>query len=215
MNSARGVLSDTGLLDLSETELLEGWKDQNAINVKQIVIRRNNQEISTKHLILTFAASELPQSIETGYTKTPIRPYIPNPRRRFQCQRFGNGSQSCRARPTCTIMLSQRPCFGHLLMKRRIARTVMETMLHTLILVRTGREIISLKSAKTSPLKKQVGGVRLFTAQPMLMRRVRGWRHITLRRYPGSLKEGLHRSNRKVFHQRECVHKIFCCNVSD
>ena len=101
MNSARGVVSDTDLLDLSESELLEGWKDQHVTNVKRIVIRRNNQEIPTKHLILTFATSELPQSIETGYTKTTIRPYIPNPRRCFQCQRFGHGSLSCRGRPTC------------------------------------------------------------------------------------------------------------------
>lgn len=110
MNSARGVVSDTDLLDLTEAELLEGWKEQNVTNVKRIVIRRNNQEIPTKHLVLTFATSELPQTIETGYTKTPIRPYIPNPRRCYQCQRFGYGSQSCRGRPACAKCSAQ----GHI-----------------------------------------------------------------------------------------------------
>ncbi|XP_037515053.1 uncharacterized protein LOC119391444 [Rhipicephalus sanguineus] len=101
MNTARGVVSDSDLIYLSEAELLEGWKGQNVTNVQRIVIRRENKEIPTKHLILTFNSSDLPQTIETGYTKTPVRPYIPNPRRCFQCQRFGHGSRSCRGRPTC------------------------------------------------------------------------------------------------------------------
>lgn len=30
-----------------------------------------------------------------------VRPYVPNPRRCFKCQRYGHGSQSCRGRQTC------------------------------------------------------------------------------------------------------------------
>ena len=101
MNTVRGVVSEADLIDLSETELLEGWKEQNVTNVQRIVMRRDNKEIPTKHLILTFELSELPQTIETGYTKIAVRPYIPNPRRCYQCQRFGHGSQSCRGRLTC------------------------------------------------------------------------------------------------------------------
>lgn len=101
MNSVHGVVSDDDLIELSETELLEGWKDQNVTNVQRITIRRDNKQIPTKHLILTFASSDLPDTIQTGYTKIAVRAYIPNPRRCFQCQRYGHGSQSCRGRQTC------------------------------------------------------------------------------------------------------------------
>lgn len=101
MNTSRGVVSDEDLLNLSEEELLEGWQEQDVIKVQRITIKRDDKEIRTKHLILTFATSVLPESIETGYTKTRVRPYIPNPRRCFKCQRFGHGSQSCRGRLTC------------------------------------------------------------------------------------------------------------------
>ena len=101
MNTVRGVISDDDLLNLSEEELLEGWKEQNVTQVQRIKIKRENKEIPTKFLIITFASTVLPESLETGYTKTRTRPYIPNPRRCFKCQRFGHGSQSCRGRLTC------------------------------------------------------------------------------------------------------------------
>ncbi|XP_070382667.1 uncharacterized protein [Dermacentor albipictus] len=101
LNSTRGVVSEQDLLDLSETELLEGWKEQHVTNVQRIKIRRDDKEIPTKHLILTFCTSTLPEYIETGYMKIKLRPYIPNPRRCFKCQRFVHGSQSCRGRTTC------------------------------------------------------------------------------------------------------------------
>ncbi|XP_075746347.1 uncharacterized protein LOC119171694 isoform X1 [Rhipicephalus microplus] len=101
MNSSRGVVSDVDLLELTEAELLEGWKSQNVTNVQRIKIRRDQKEIPTKHLVLTFASSDLPETIQTGYTKTSVRPYIPNPRRCFQCQKYGHGSKTCRGRQTC------------------------------------------------------------------------------------------------------------------
>ncbi|XP_037509715.1 uncharacterized protein LOC119386521 [Rhipicephalus sanguineus] len=101
MNTVRGVISDDDLTELSESELLEGWQDQNVVKVQRIIIRRNNKQTPTKHVIITFGTSDLPESIETGYCKLRVRPYIPNPRRCFKCQRFGHGSQSCRGRATC------------------------------------------------------------------------------------------------------------------
>lgn len=101
MNTVRGVVSDDDLIALTEAELLDGWKKQNVIDVKRIKIRRDDKEISTKHLILTFGSSRLPEHIETGYMKIRVRAYIPNPRRCFRCQKYGHGSLSCRGRPTC------------------------------------------------------------------------------------------------------------------
>ncbi|XP_049523873.1 uncharacterized protein LOC125945682 [Dermacentor silvarum] len=109
MNTIRGVISDDDLMELTETELLEGWSDQNVINVKRIKMRRDGKEIQTKHLILTFGSSVLPEIIETGYVKIRVRPYIPNPLRCFKCQRFGHSSQNCRGRITCAKCADEHP----------------------------------------------------------------------------------------------------------
>lgn len=101
MNTVRGVISEADLLDLTENELLEGFHEQNVIKVQRIVIRRDNKEIPTKHIVLTFGTTVLPETVEAGYVKIRVRPYIPNPRRCYTCQKFGHGSQSCRGKQTC------------------------------------------------------------------------------------------------------------------
>lgn len=101
MNTVRGVISEADLLDLSENELLEGFHEQNVIKVQRIVIRRENREIPTKHIVLTFGTTVLPETVEAGYVKIRVRPYIPNPRRCYTCQKFGHGSLSCRGKQTC------------------------------------------------------------------------------------------------------------------
>ena len=101
LNTVRGVVSEIDFIDLTEGELLEGWQEQNVTEVRRIKIRRENNEIPTKHLIVTFASSTLPEFLESGYTKTRVRPYIPNPRRCFKCQKYGHGSQTCRGHLTC------------------------------------------------------------------------------------------------------------------
>ncbi|GFT03180.1 hypothetical protein TNCV_3610461 [Trichonephila clavipes] len=37
-----------------------------------------------------------------AYHPCPVRPYIPNPLRCFQCQRFGHSKTVCRGQPTCS-----------------------------------------------------------------------------------------------------------------
>lgn len=101
LNTVRGVISDDDLKYMSEEELLNGLKDQNVTNVYRIKIKRENKEIETKHFVLTFASSILPDTVEVGYTRLNLRPYIPNPRRCYNCQRYGHGSQSCRGQTTC------------------------------------------------------------------------------------------------------------------
>ncbi|GFY31976.1 uncharacterized protein TNCV_2621131 [Trichonephila clavipes] len=36
-----------------------------------------------------------------AYIRCPVRPYIPNPLRCFQCQRYGHSKNVCRGQPTC------------------------------------------------------------------------------------------------------------------
>ncbi|GFU39058.1 RNase H domain-containing protein [Trichonephila clavipes] len=71
-------------------------------DVRRITIRRDGQVLNTKHLILTFSTPELPQFVKAPYLHCPVRPYIPNPLRCFQCQRFGHSKTVCRGQPTCS-----------------------------------------------------------------------------------------------------------------
>ncbi|GBN87669.1 hypothetical protein AVEN_143973-1 [Araneus ventricosus] len=70
-------------------------------HVRRITTRRVGQLLNTKHLILAFSSEKLPEHIKTGYMRLPVREYIPNPLRCFQCQRFGHSKSSCRGTLTC------------------------------------------------------------------------------------------------------------------
>lgn len=102
LNFSRGVISENDLLNVSDTEMLEELKEQNVIQVKRITIKRSEQIINTKHIILTFNSPDLPQNIKAGYLNCPVRPFIPNPLRCFNCQRFGHATTTCRGKETCS-----------------------------------------------------------------------------------------------------------------
>lgn len=101
LNSSRGVISEQDLIFVPESEILENLKEQHVSQVRRITIKREDKIIPTKHIILTFDLPNLPNNIKAGYLNCPIRPYIPNPLRCFQCQRFGHSKNSCRGTVTC------------------------------------------------------------------------------------------------------------------
>ncbi|XP_037572324.1 uncharacterized protein LOC119454478 [Dermacentor silvarum] len=101
LNNTRGVISDRELLKCCDEEIEEALADQGVLAARTIIIRRDNKEIRTKNVVLTFASTTLPTAVKASYLYLRVRPYIPNPRRCFRCQRYGHGSQSCRGNPTC------------------------------------------------------------------------------------------------------------------
>ncbi|GFW67631.1 uncharacterized protein TNCV_3393021 [Trichonephila clavipes] len=101
-NYSRGVISAADLLNVSTEEIKKNMVDQKVCDVRRITIRRDGQVLNSKHLILTFSTPELPQSVKAAYLHCPVRPYIPNPLRCFQCQRFCHSKTVCRGQPTCS-----------------------------------------------------------------------------------------------------------------
>nr|XP_042896834.1 uncharacterized protein LOC122269140 [Parasteatoda tepidariorum] len=96
-----GVISQSEFINDTEENIVEELRDQHVIAVRRIKIRRDGQLIPTKHLILTFATPNLPSAIKLAWYNCPVRPYVPNPLRCFQCQRFGHSKASCRSKPIC------------------------------------------------------------------------------------------------------------------
>ncbi|GFS56413.1 uncharacterized protein TNCV_4302481 [Trichonephila clavipes] len=101
LNSCRGIISEPDLLNIPDSEILEGFSNQGVIQVRRITIKIDSTVFPTKHLILTFNNPKLPSTIKSGYLNYKIRPYIPNPLRCFKCQRFGHSQTSCRGQLTC------------------------------------------------------------------------------------------------------------------
>uniref|UniRef100_A0A6B0V6C2 Putative tick transposon n=1 Tax=Ixodes ricinus TaxID=34613 RepID=A0A6B0V6C2_IXORI len=101
LNTIQEVISEDDLLETSEAEIVEGLSGQGVVAARRITIRRDGAERKTKHVILTFDSTTLPETLKAGYLRCRVRPYVPSPRRCFKCQRFGHGSRSCRGADTC------------------------------------------------------------------------------------------------------------------
>ncbi|GBN11564.1 hypothetical protein AVEN_246259-1 [Araneus ventricosus] len=101
LNSSKGVITCGELLNVPTEEILKEWQGQGVSHVRRISIRRDGQLLNTKHLILTFDSTKLPENIKAGYMRLSVRTYIPNPLRCFKCQRFGHSKTSCRGTLTC------------------------------------------------------------------------------------------------------------------
>ncbi|GBN11439.1 hypothetical protein AVEN_193274-1 [Araneus ventricosus] len=101
LNSSKGVITCGELLNVPTEEILKELQGQGVSHVRRISIRRDDQLLNTKHLILTFDSAKLPKHIKAGYMRLSVRTYIPNPLRCFQRQRFGHSKTSCRGTLTC------------------------------------------------------------------------------------------------------------------
>ncbi|XP_055936860.1 uncharacterized protein LOC129966460 [Argiope bruennichi] len=101
LNTSKGVITCGEILNLPVDLIAKELKSQGVTHVRRITIRRDGETIETKHHILTFMSPKLPESIYVGYIKRPVRPYIPNPLRCFNCQRFGHSKANCRGTITC------------------------------------------------------------------------------------------------------------------
>ncbi|XP_055942027.1 uncharacterized protein LOC129972071 [Argiope bruennichi] len=106
LNSCCGVISEKELLNSPESEILDGLASQGVLAVKRIFMKKENALVATNSIILSFNTTKLPFSIKTGYLNCKVRPYIPNPIRCYNCQRFGHSKTACRGhRPVLDVQL--------------------------------------------------------------------------------------------------------------
>ena len=68
--------------------------------MQRIVVKRNNTEIKTITLILTFNIPKIHESLKIGYLNIPVTQYVPNPIKCYKCQRFGHVTGKCKHNET-------------------------------------------------------------------------------------------------------------------
>ena len=103
-NQSKGVITCSMLKGYSDEDIAEGLAEHGVIQCKRIIRNPKSQlPDPTNTLILTFNTSTPPDSvnIRTGLRER-VRPYIPLPRRCFNCQQYGHSGAKCRrALPVC------------------------------------------------------------------------------------------------------------------
>ena len=83
LNSRKFVIKCQELDNMEEKYIKEELKPQGIIAVKRISVRYSLY-------VMTIKGQDILEKINIGYLKKETRPYIPNPQRCFQCQKFGH-----------------------------------------------------------------------------------------------------------------------------
>ena len=99
LNSSKGVVTNWELARTDPEEIKENVPM--ITDVQRIVVKRNNTEIKTNTLILTFNTPKIHDSLKICYLNIPVSQYVPNPIRCYKCQRFGHVTSKCKHNEVC------------------------------------------------------------------------------------------------------------------
>lgn len=101
LNSSRGVIYCRDFLCCTDEEIIDGLKDQNVTDVRQIEKKFGVESRKTPLYILTFSQPTPPTEIQGPFYNLKVRRYIPAPLRCFKCLKFGHISNRCRGEANC------------------------------------------------------------------------------------------------------------------
>jgi hypothetical protein len=101
LNTSKGVIRESSLAGIEDTELTTELKSQGVISAKRINQKREGVLKPTNTIILTFNSANQPKSIKAGYLSIPVDAYIPAPLRCYNCQKFGHHISNCKKPKSC------------------------------------------------------------------------------------------------------------------
>ena len=103
LNTSKGVIRDyhQDLKDMTDEEIKNELESQGVSKVSRFILKKDNKEIKTNTLFLTFDTHKPPEKLKIGYYIANVQPYVPNPLRCFQCQKFGHSKKWCKNQLTC------------------------------------------------------------------------------------------------------------------
>ena len=99
LNSSKGVVRNWELARTDPDEIKVNIPS--IVDVQRIAVKRNNIEIKTNTLILTFNTPKIPESLKVCYLNIPASQFVPNPLRCYRCQKFGHVMSKCKHSETC------------------------------------------------------------------------------------------------------------------
>jgi hypothetical protein len=114
LNSCKGVVFSNESFKCTDEKLKSYLENKYGItDVYRMRPRGDNSQL----IIVTFPSKFLPKRIKIGHEKCRVRPYVPNPSRCYNCQRFGHMSRSCRRKAVCArcgsedhVHMRENPC---------------------------------------------------------------------------------------------------------
>ena len=98
LNTCKGVIRSFESVNCSDEELTEWFHNHNIESYYRLPKHHNSESES---LVLVFQGRKLPEIARVGFERCRVRPYIPNPRRCFRCQRYGHISKFCTHPEAC------------------------------------------------------------------------------------------------------------------
>ena len=103
LNTSKGVIRDfhQDLRDTTDDQIKQELSSQGVEKVSRFILKKDGKEIKTNTLFLTFDTHKPPEKLKIGYYITNVQPYIPNPLRCFQCQKFGHSKKFCKNEIAC------------------------------------------------------------------------------------------------------------------
>ena len=101
LNISKGIFHCEYLQDMTNEDICNELQNQNVTEVYRIQKREGDNKVPTDTFIVTFETSNLPKEVKIGYYNVKVELYIPNPRRCFNCQKFGHGKNTCRHPAVC------------------------------------------------------------------------------------------------------------------
>ena len=101
-NSAKGTIFAPELRFMTEEEILDGLRlPEGVSHVRRMTTFRDGQRRDTSLLTITFNHPQIPEFLIVGRLRYRVEPFIPNPLRCYNCQRYGHGSKFCKNPATC------------------------------------------------------------------------------------------------------------------
>ena len=102
LNSSKGVVKAKELNWCESNEEVKRYLEpQGVTDAYRILTKRKGKLEKTFSYILTFNTPTIPDKILIFFAMMPVEPYIPNPLRCFQCQRFGHHIKNCKHEAVC------------------------------------------------------------------------------------------------------------------
>ena len=101
LNSSRGIIRHREFKFCSDEEIQTNLSSIGVTDVKRISVTRDGKRCPTNTIVLTFNTSTVPSSIKIAWFNVTVEPYVPNPLRCFNCQRFGHHKDKCKCKLVC------------------------------------------------------------------------------------------------------------------